>query len=48
MAQHFTLQEIVASLGGQVDIGTHTDAATLKVFRLASLAQAQSGAIAFF
>jgi len=48
MAQHFTLQEIVASLGGQVDIGTHTDAATLKVSRLASLAQAQSGAIAFF
>jgi UDP-3-O-[3-hydroxymyristoyl] glucosamine N-acyltransferase len=48
MAQHFTLQEIVASLGGQVDIGTHTDAATVKVSRLASLAQAQSAAIAFF
>ncbi|WP_024929811.1 UDP-3-O-(3-hydroxymyristoyl)glucosamine N-acyltransferase [Methylophilus sp. OH31] len=47
MAQHFTLQEIVASLGGQVDIGTHANA-TLKVSRLASLAQAQSAAIAFF
>ncbi|WP_019881879.1 MULTISPECIES: UDP-3-O-(3-hydroxymyristoyl)glucosamine N-acyltransferase [unclassified Methylophilus] len=48
MAQHFTLQEIVASLGGQVDAGTHTDTATVKLSRLASLAQAQSGAIAFF
>jgi len=46
MAQHFTLQEIVASLGGQLDIGTH--AAALKVARMASLAQAQPDAIAFF
>jgi UDP-3-O-[3-hydroxymyristoyl] glucosamine N-acyltransferase len=46
MAQHFTLQEIVASLGGQLDLGG--GAATLKVSRMASLAQAQSDAIAFF
>ena len=48
MAQHFTLQEIVASLGGQLDIGTQAGAAELKVARMASLAQAQPDAIAFF
>jgi UDP-3-O-[3-hydroxymyristoyl] glucosamine N-acyltransferase len=48
MAQHFTLQEIVASLGGQLDAGVCANAATLKVSRMASLAQAQPDAIAFF
>lgn len=48
MAQHFTLQEIVASLGGEVDIGSTAQAQPLKVTRLASLAQAQPGMIAFF
>lgn len=47
MAQHFTLQEIVASLGGQVDMGAAVSA-PVKVSRMASLVQAQSAAIAFF
>lgn len=49
MAQHFTLQEIVASLGGRVDFGSiGQKAPALQVSRLASLAQAKSGTIAFF
>lgn len=47
MAQHFTLQEIVASLGGQVDMGVAASS-PVEVSRMASLAQAQSAAIAFF
>jgi len=46
MAQHFTLQEIVASLGGELDVGAHV--APFNVSRMGSLAQAQSDAIAFF
>ncbi|SDK15828.1 UDP-3-O-[3-hydroxymyristoyl] glucosamine N-acyltransferase [Methylophilus rhizosphaerae] len=46
MTQLFTLHEITASLGGEVDAG-NTDAAT-QVSRLSSLAQAQAGSIAFF
>lgn len=49
MAQHFTLQEIVASLGGQLDPGsTIQQAEGLQVSRMASLAHATPGAIAFF
>ena len=43
MTQRFTLHQIVAALGGQVDA-----AQEVEVFRMASLAQASSGAIAFF
>ncbi len=48
MAQHFTLHEIVASLGGQVDLGQPEQAKSLKISRLASLKQAKPGMISFF
>lgn len=48
MAQSFTLQEIVASLGGQLERGHTAEAHSLTVTRMASLAHAQSDAIAFF
>ena len=49
MAQHFTLQEIVASLGGELLVGKSSpNAMPLVVSRMASLAQAQPGSIAFF
>lgn len=48
MAQHFTLQEIVASLGGQLALSEPAQAAAVKVSRMASLTQAKNDAIAFF
>lgn len=47
MAQPTTVQTIVASLGGSFDVGAAASA-DIAIHRLASLAQAQSGCIAFF
>ena len=46
MAQLFTLNEIVASLGGEVDASSADT--VIHVSRLSSLAQAQPGSITFF
>lgn len=48
MAQLFTLQDIVASLGGEADVGIGGNPLEVNVFRMASLAHAEAGSIAFF
>lgn len=48
MAQLFSLQDIAASLGGEVNAGSSAGEASIKISRMSSLAQAQAGSIAFF
>jgi UDP-3-O-[3-hydroxymyristoyl] glucosamine N-acyltransferase len=48
MTQLFSLQDIAASLGGEVSTGSSPEETSVKVSRMSSLAQAQAGSIAFF
>jgi UDP-3-O-[3-hydroxymyristoyl] glucosamine N-acyltransferase len=48
MTQFFSLQDIAASLGGQVDLGASPGADVVEIARMSSLAQAESGSISFF
>jgi UDP-3-O-[3-hydroxymyristoyl] glucosamine N-acyltransferase len=48
MTQLFSLQDIAASLGGEVVAGSLPDLANIKISRMSSLAHAQAGSITFF